>query len=456
MTQPSADIASLISLIASAASSLESYYTANAEKPYVPSLDDTEPHPLDSTIYPLDMKQAAQVLEGACAQLCATLVRPNHTVLNKHLNIYQSAFLGVALRAEIADILLDEPTGMHVSEISKRCNIEQNKLARVLRALCSNHVFREVSKDTFANNRLSMLFLKSDPLASYCYHVSDEPTNKSALELANTLLDPEWGYSNAPDRSAFNRALGTPLTLWHYFEGKDNPKAAQQGARFGRGMIGKSLANDSEAIITGYPWEKLPVGAIVNDVGGGWGHIAMKLCERYGHLNLKLQDLPERTELAEREIWPKECPQAISDSRIEFKPVDLFLESPISDCDIYYVKNVIHLMQDDIAIKVLSNIRKVMSPTSRVLLQEYIIQAPFRSPDDDLTLDQAQPPLLPNYGVGRVRQYYTDAAMMVLCNGGERSLEDYVQLAKVAGLQFVKVWDLGELCAVEFAPLSKE
>jgi len=102
---------------------------------------------------------------------------------------------------------------------------------------------------------------------------SDEPTNKSAAQLADTLLDPEWGHSNAPEKSPFNYALGTDLTLWHYFEGvcllclsrdmpiishtifqiqqKKNPKAAEQGARFERGMIGKSLANDSLAILTG-------------------------------------------------------------------------------------------------------------------------------------------------------------------------------------------------------------
>lgn len=368
------------------------------------------------------------------------------------MNIYQSAYLGVALRAEIADILLDEPAGLHVSEISKRCNIEQGKLARVLRALSSNHVFREASNDTFANNRLSIQLLKTDPLSGYCYHVSDEPTSKSAVRLADTLLDPEWGYSDLPEKSAFNRAFETPLTLWHYFEGKDNPKAAAQGARFGRGMIGKSLANDSEGILTGYPWDKLREGAVVNDVGGGWGHMAMKLCERYPHLKLKLQDLPERTELAQKEIWPKECPRAIAENRIEFKPVDLLGESPIPNCDIFYLKNVLHLMPDNIAVTVFSNVRKVMSPTSRVLLQEYIIQAPVRVPDGGLTLHQAEPPLLPNYGAGRLRQYHTDAAMMVLCNSAERSLEEYVRLAKEADLHFVKVWDLGELSAVEFAP----
>ena len=86
MNYSPADISGLISLIVNAASSLEGYHKDNLEKPYVPSLDDIEPHPLDAEVYPLQMKQAAQTLEGACAQLCATLIRPNHTVLNVSLS----------------------------------------------------------------------------------------------------------------------------------------------------------------------------------------------------------------------------------------------------------------------------------------------------------------------------------------------------------------------------------
>ncbi|KAF5363265.1 hypothetical protein D9756_001091 [Leucocoprinus leucothites] len=449
-----ASISCLVSLISNAASSLETYYTANSTRPYVPSLDDTEPHPLDNEIYPLDVRQAAQTLEGACAQLCATLVRPNHTILNKHLDVYQNAYLSAILRAQIADILLDEPAGLSVSEISKRCNISEKKLSRVLRTLDSQHIFREVSKDTFANNRLSMLLLSSDPLASMGLHVSDEPTNKAATHLVDTLLDPEWGHSNAPERAPFNRAFGAPIPIWHYFEGNNDPKAAEQGARFGKAMIGWNATCDSYAIATSYPWGKLHDGAIVNDVGGGWGHISMEL-----------------------ESWPKECPQAIADGKIEFKFVDLFVESPIANCDIYLLKNVIHLMPDKAATTALSNVRKVMAATSRVLVREsdfmilhlkpidarlspktedYIMQGGVRVPDNECNLKQAQPPLLPNYGGGRIRQYRTDAAMMVLCNSQERTLDDFIQLGRIAGLEFVKVWDLGEIGAVEFAPGSIE
>jgi len=42
--------------------------------------------------------------------------------------------------------------------------------------------------------------------------------------------------------------------------------------------------------------------------------------------------------------------------------------------------------------------------------------------------------------------------MMVLCNSQERCLDHFVQLGKKAGLEFVKVWDVGELGVIEFAP----
>jgi hypothetical protein len=73
-------ISSLLTLINDAARTLQEAYID--EDGYVPYLDDTESHPLDGKLSPPEMKEAVQVLEGACAQLCATLARPNHTLLN--------------------------------------------------------------------------------------------------------------------------------------------------------------------------------------------------------------------------------------------------------------------------------------------------------------------------------------------------------------------------------------
>lgn len=91
--------------------------------------------------------------------------------------------------------------------------------------------------------------------------------------------------------------------------------------------------------VTDFPWAELAKGTIVNDVGGGIGDLAMKLCKQHPHLVFKLQDLPERIHQAQTDFWPSKCPEAIADGRIEFKAFDMLLEPPISGCDIYFVSS---------------------------------------------------------------------------------------------------------------------
>jgi 2-polyprenyl-3-methyl-5-hydroxy-6-metoxy-1,4-benzoquinol methylase len=76
----------------------------------------------------------------------------------------------------------------------------------------------------------------------------------------------------------------------------------------------------------------------VCDVGAGIGVITLQLAKAHPHLMLKLQDLPERVIQAKNEVWPKQCPEAIAEGRIEFEAMDFFVDSPIPNCDVYYVR----------------------------------------------------------------------------------------------------------------------
>jgi len=76
-------ISALAKLISDATKIVEAHYV-KSPKPYVPSLDDTEPHPLDEKLTEKELRTAVQTIEGACAQLSATVARPSHTVVNVH------------------------------------------------------------------------------------------------------------------------------------------------------------------------------------------------------------------------------------------------------------------------------------------------------------------------------------------------------------------------------------
>jgi hypothetical protein len=74
-------LSALVTLITDATKVVEAHF-AKTSMPYVPSLDDTEPHPLDIMSDSMELRIAIQTIEGACAQLSATVARPAHTILN--------------------------------------------------------------------------------------------------------------------------------------------------------------------------------------------------------------------------------------------------------------------------------------------------------------------------------------------------------------------------------------
>ncbi|KAG5715281.1 Sterigmatocystin 8-O-methyltransferase [Termitomyces sp. T112] len=318
-------ISALVALIKETANTIESHFTDSS----LPSLDSLDSHALDTAVSP-PLNDAIHILEGACVQLCATLARPSHTVLN-----------------------VRRP-------------------------------------------------------ASY-----------------------------------FSYTFGFLI---------------KQGALFALGVRGWNNAVQAAAVLSDFPWGQYPPGTIVNDVGGGIGTMAMELIKAFPNLLLKLQDRPKRIHQAETEVWPELLPSAIAEKRIEFKAIDFFVESPIEGCDVYYLKHILLHWSDEKCVRILRNIRAVLKPSACILLHDYVLQHTNRDDtrtpqaDSALTLKEAPEPLLPNYGAGHVRQYNLDIAAMVLLNGRERTIEEFVDIAGKADLRFAKLWHTGEMAVLEFHP----
>ncbi|KAH6915484.1 O-methyltransferase-domain-containing protein [Coprinopsis sp. MPI-PUGE-AT-0042] len=450
--RPNAEaLSSLVALIANATKTVESHFLSSQESGYIPSLDDTTEHPFDSQLSPPDVRQAVQTIEAACAQLCATVLKPRTAVYNRTIEAWYLPCINVAVEFKVPDVLLDHPSGLHIKDLALKAGVDANKLGRMLRVLATRHIFKEVSPDVFANNRLSMQLLSTNPISSHAYLTTGE-VGKAAGYMTSVLKDKEWGPSRNPCKTAFNRSTGFSGNLFQYL---DSEAGSQLGPRFAQSMAGVSGVQEAESVISEYPWKELHSGASVCDLGGGIGHMLMKIGKEHPHLQLKLQDIPERVEEAKEVVWPREFPRAIEENRIEFKPVNFFDELPISGCDVYYLKHILHDWQDSQCLGILKNVRKAMGPHSRVLIHDYVIQNACRSNEDKAQQQQQAPePLLANFGAGRIRQYAVDMAVMTLVNGGERMLKDLLKLAAAADLQLVKVWDFDELCLVELCAVD--
>lgn len=94
----------------------------------------------------------------------------------------------VVTQAKIADFLLDKPEGVHIEELSKKSGLDAGKLGRILRMLAIKHCFKEgwhtclffyeytnyerlVKPNSFANNRLSVQLVSTNPVSGLVGHL---------------------------------------------------------------------------------------------------------------------------------------------------------------------------------------------------------------------------------------------------------------------------------------------
>ncbi|KAF9014286.1 S-adenosyl-L-methionine-dependent methyltransferase [Cyathus striatus] len=438
-----AQLLALANLITSAVQTVISEYKAAGAS--IPPLDSTVNGVFDTpeAVTP-NLSKAIRTIEAACAQLSFSVASPGHVITNYE----EPACMLVVTEANIADILADKPEGLHIDEIAKQTGLDAGKLGRILRMLATKHCFREVDvrgtvkPNVFANNRLSIQLMSTNPVSGLVGHMSDE-SFKAGSFLNETLTDPIKGSSSLADDSPFQRAHGhSPFVFY------TTPKGKLISDRFGKAMTGWGEVTGRSMLPQVYPWDKIPAGSVLCDVGGSSGHASLAL------------------------YWSKELPEAVKTEQIRFVPLDFFKDSPEKDCDFYYLRHVLHDWPNSECLKILENVRKSMAQGSRLLIRkcfsssisssvrrkltficsdEFVLQHAVRDISGTTTIDQAPEPLLANYGMGRVRLYEQDLNMMILMNSKERTLQEFINLANQTGFKFEHLWDSGEAGLIEFS-----
>ncbi|EIM90605.1 S-adenosyl-L-methionine-dependent methyltransferase [Stereum hirsutum FP-91666 SS1] len=431
-TTDSANLLPLVDLITNAVKVVIDEYAAINQP--VPSLDSNIPGPFDTPeSTPPQLSKAIQIIEAACAQLSFTVASPGHVMTNKAYALEESACLQVITEAKVSDLLLDKPEGLHIDVLANRSNLDAGKLGRILRMLATKHCFNEVQPNVFANNRLSMKLVSTDPVSSLVGHVTGGCMKASSF-LADALMDPISGSSMLPADAPFRYAHGLPLS----FQERLNKAMIGWGVVTGRAMLPKV-----------YPWQSLPSGTTICDVGGGNGHAMLNLLKAFPHLRVVVQDLKAAVEDGQ-ELWSNEYPEALENKLVTFKAFDFFKDTPAEGCDFYYIRHVLHDWMKDECLTILRNIRTSAKPSSRLLIHEFVLQHAVRNRSNQSRVSEAPEPLLPNFGMGRVRLYQQDISMMSNHNSKERTLPEFVEMGEEAGFKFVKLWDGGEASLVEF------
>ncbi|KAF2836623.1 O-methyltransferase A [Patellaria atrata CBS 101060] len=411
-------------------------------------------------------------LLAAAGKLTELVSSPSNRLLEVSSQYFEARALHVVVDKRVADILNAAHGGcMGIETLATRVGIEPGKLSRIMRCLCSIHIFNEPTANSFANNRISAALIHNEPLRAYVmlfaldlYSASDH--------LPRYLSDESTGKSYDVQKTPFQSAVNTTKPRWEWLEEKvpvktildgncgsygafseypgpfgDELKQAVDGKSddelisrpehkiFGMAMLGGGRVFGT-AHLYDFPWADLGNGTIV-DVGGGVGGFCLQLSQIYPDLNFVVQDRAPVLEQAKNTIWPRENPEALDRGRVTFTPHNFFESNPVKNADVYWLRYIIHDWSDDYCVEILSAIRESMGSNSRILICDQVMNTTLGSPE----LEPAPAPLPANWGYYTRYSHQRDLAMMSIINGIERTPSQFVNIIERAGLRLRKIWD---------------
>ncbi|KAH9994290.1 S-adenosyl-L-methionine-dependent methyltransferase [Russula vinacea] len=369
--------------------------------------------------------------------------------------------MGTAISTHVAEVLRDAgPKGKHVLEIAQPTKVHPVKLARVLRLLATSHIFKEVSPDVFANNRLSSALdtgksveeLLASPESKHIgtfgmtsYIEQSRPSFKTSSYFTETLLDPEFGHAYEANKTAFNKAYNVNEDIWSWME---RPENRLHLVRFRASMNGLKNACPAYAILEGYDWELLPEGSLVVDVGGSVGAQSLTLAKHYQQLRFVIQDRESVLGDATN-YWKRNMPNALESGRVKIQGQNFFDPQPVrhddksEDVSVFLLSNILHDWADEYCLTILKHLRAAAGPKTQLLIVEQVISfacdepAAQKIPGAELPVPPE--PLLRNMGRAALSVYVCDVMMMGLVNGQERTITYLRDLLNQAGWKLTAV-----------------
>ncbi|KAF7349735.1 hypothetical protein MSAN_01700300 [Mycena sanguinolenta] len=389
---------------------------------------------------------------AAAAQLSATVASPVVSAFNASQAFHISACFRAASEINVVEMLREAgPAGLHAKKIAAPSKTDPLLLTRILRLLATHNIFREVTPNVFANNRISSVLDKGKPSKVLFENPDERHTGTSGFAalvecsadhnmkgvamLADTMLHPEEG------ELGFNRAYGTTESFWDWLH---RPENVYKMRRFYLVIWGTAALESTDAIHKGFNWSDLPAGSVLVDVGGGTGHISLAIAQKNPGLRIVVQDL-EDTIKDSKMYWKENLPSHIESQMVDFQVQDFHTPQPILNADVFMLRYIVHNWSDEHFVKILRHLRDAAQPTTKLLVIDKILVSAARVPDsgEEAIPGSARPsapaPLLPNWGVGKAEVYYVDVLMHCIFGGVERTLKHFMEVFAKGGWKLVQV-----------------
>ncbi|KAI5926688.1 S-adenosyl-L-methionine-dependent methyltransferase [Camillea tinctor] len=426
----------------------------------------------EGSLPPKPLHDVQRTLLSAAGMLTELVSEPQSRILEVSSQYFEARALHVVADKRVPNILAKNgDAGLAISDLASVVHIESKKLSRIMRCLCSIHIFHEVEEDVFANNTISASLVGNEPLRAYILLFGLDLYSSSDY-LPRYLSDQTKGASYLLEVTPWQDAVRTTKSRWDWLEEKahvgdiftghnstDGDLSAYPGvfgdelekvcgnadttalikrpehSIFGLAMVGGGSVF-GRAHLFDFPWGSLGSATVV-DVGGGVGGFSLQLSQVYPELKFILQDRGPALKQAETEIWPRANPSALESKRVQFITHDFFDVNPVKNAGVYWLRYVLHDWSDDYCVRILSAIKPAMGPRSRILICDHVMNTTRGCKE----LPRAPEPLPANWGYYTRYSHQRDLAMMSIINGIERKPAEFNDLIERAGLRLRKIWD---------------
>lgn len=274
-----------------------------------------------------------------------------------------------------------------IADLARVAKCDADSLARVLRHLVNKGVFEEPSPGEFRLNENARLLL--DPISRWL-----------DLDGFGGRMAQAWGTLLSAVRTgkpAYDSVFGLP----YWDDLAAHPKIAEDFDEL-MGPAGHGVP-DPDVLIDG-DWDSIRT---VVDVGGGTGTLLAEVLRAHPHLRGILVDMPRAVKQSS-----KTFEQAGVADRVTAAAQSFFDPLP-SGADLYMLKSVLSDWPDAEAKIILGRCAEAARPAGRIVLVNGVSPDGPGSPDPNLL-------------------------MMVLVGGKERSLTEFHELARSAGLTVTK------------------
>lgn len=304
---------------------------------------------------------------------------PQEKVMGAFIGLLQGRCVVAAAELGLADALAAGP--LSVEALAVQIDADADNVFRLMRALESIEIFKQVSPRVFENTPTSECLRKDVPGSQWAFlqifapgwgHWDGLSEMLPTLRTGKTALHEKWGHDS-----------------WEFYR-----RHPEQWPVFNEAM--RSITAPMTPTITAaYDWGRFPV---IADIAGGIGTQLVDILDAHPGCRGVLFDMPEVVS------------GAIEHDRVERVAGDFFRDVPV-EADAYILRNIIHDWNDEKSVSILKTLRTATKPTARVMILEWVLP------------DTAE------FHLGK----WTDMVMMASVGGRERTGTDFEKLFSEAG-----------------------